>query len=255
MKQRLKGVLLMLPLILTFFAGNIVFTIFTLLLGIIGFMELKISFVKKGICIPFIFVIIVPILLFLTSLGMLSSMATYVIILSAILCLVMMLLLEQINIVDFATTILSVFYAFVPFWLISRIYAMDNGIKYAVLIFVISFSTDIFACVGGKYLGKHKLIPNISPKKTIEGSICGIVCTIIVGIVYGYCLNIPMGLMIPMAAAGSVIAQLGDLFASTIKRYCDIKDFSNLIPGHGGVLDRFDSVNFVALLMSVLLFL
>ena len=96
-----------------------------------------------------------------------------------------------------------------------------------------------------------KLIPKISPKKTIEGSIGGIICTILVCALFAYVMNISIINIIPIALLGSIVAQLGDLFASAIKRYCGIKDFGKLIPGHGGILDRFDSVIFVALLINM----
>jgi phosphatidate cytidylyltransferase len=106
--------------------------------------------------------------------------------------------------------------------------------------------TDTFAYFSGYLFGKHKLIPNVSPKKTIEGSIGGILGSTICCLIFGYIFKLDMALMIVMGIIGSIIAQIGDLFASSIKRYVGIKDYGNLIPGHGGVLDRFDSVILVA---------
>lgn len=255
MKQRLKGALLLLPLILAFFAGDVVFTILSIVLGIVGFIELKIAFSKKGICVPIIFAAIIPALLLLISFANISNIVLYAIFLAILFIYVIALLLEKVNIIDFSVTILSILYSFLPFWLISRVYVLDGGLKYTVLIFIISCVTDMSAMLIGKFFGKHKLIPNISPNKTIEGSIGGIICTVIACVIYGYFTNISIAWIIPLAIVGGIVAQIGDLFASTIKRHCDIKDFSNLIPGHGGVLDRFDSAGFVALLMSIVLFI
>ena len=243
----------MLPLILIFFAGNIVFTIFSLVLGVLGFMELKIAFSKKGVCIPVLFAAIIPVFLFLFSIEKLNPFTMGILVLGMILCFVIQILREKISISDSAFTIFSILYAFIPFWLISRIYVLENGLKYTVLIFIIAFVTDIFACITGKYFGKHKLLPNISPNKTIEGSVGGIIGTLIICLIYGHFTNIPLLWMLPVSVWGSIIAQVGDLFASSIKRHCEIKDFSNLIPGHGGILDRFDSVIFVTILISVMI--
>ena len=131
----------------------------------------------------------------------------------------------------------------------------ELGKVYVWLIFIISFATDTFAYFSGYLLGKHKLIPSISPKKTIEGSIGGILGSIICCMVFGYIFKFDMMHMIVIGGLGSVVAQLGDLFASSIKRYVGIKDYGKLIPGHGGILDRFDSVILVAPFVYYAIFL
>ncbi len=123
---------------------------------------------------------------------------------------------------------------------------LDNS--YVVwLIFIIAWSTDTFAYFTGLLFGKHKLAPIISPKKTIEGAIGGIlgcaVSTFVFSIIF-----IPeiTTISILFGILGSIISQLGDLNASMIKRSNGIKDFGYIIPGHGGILDRFDSILFTA---------
>lgn len=119
-------------------------------------------------------------------------------------------------------------------------------------VFIIAWTTDTFAYFTGVYLGKHKLYPSISPKKTIEGSIGGIIGSLIVCIIYGLYLNKTHSLdlaffhYIVLGLITSIIAQFGDLTASLIKRTYEIKDFGNIFPGHGGVMDRFDSILFTA---------
>ena len=151
------------------------------------------------------------------------------------------------NIMDIIVTFFGIFYVEILIDFI--VLTMDNfqdGNKLVWLVFIISFMTDTFAYFSGYLFGKHKLIPNVSPKKTIEGSIGGILGSTICCLIFGYIFKLDMALMIVMGIIGSIIAQIGDLFASSIKRYVGIKDYGNLIPGHGGVLDRFDSVILVA---------
>ena len=125
------------------------------------------------------------------------------------------------------------------------------GLNKVILVWliVIACSTDIFALVGGMLIGKHKLTP-ISPKKTIEGSVTGLIVATIVGTFF-YLMFIDKGVAIPtlviIVAVLSIAGQLGDLFFSLIKRENEIKDYSHLIPGHGGILDRFDSIIFISL--------
>lgn len=124
-----------------------------------------------------------------------------------------------------------------------------------LLVFVGAWFTDIFAYFTGRFLGKHKLIPDISPKKTVEGSIGGIVFCVIAYVVYGVGLNIFFDLkpnyivLAVVAVFVSFVAQIGDLTLSSIKRKYGIKDFGNIMPGHGGLLDRFDSIIPVSLLL------
>ena len=124
------------------------------------------------------------------------------------------------------------------------------GICY-IVIFITAWGTDIFAYIIGKTLGKHKFT-KISPNKTIEGCIGGTIGAIILSIIYTLICNKIWGLQINyiyitlISCILSIVGQIGDLAASSIKRYTEIKDFSNLIPGHGGMLDRIDSVLFIA---------
>lgn len=120
-----------------------------------------------------------------------------------------------------------------------------------LLPFIIAWATDTGAYFTGYFLGKHKLAPEMSPKKTIEGAIGGIIFAVIATVAYGVILygNFYMLGVIKYAivgAAGSVVAQIGDLAASCIKRDFGKKDYGALLPGHGGLMDRFDSVLFAA---------
>ncbi len=120
---------------------------------------------------------------------------------------------------------------------------------FLILIFIL---TDTFAYLGGRTFGKHKLIPHVSPNKTIEGSIIGtVIATIGASVFYHYLLN-PLNYQIVLGIIFlSILGQIGDLIFSKIKRENEIKDFSNLIPGHGGILDRLDST--IAIMLGYLI--
>lgn len=114
-----------------------------------------------------------------------------------------------------------------------------------VLVFCLLWTNDIFAYLTGRLLGKHKLFPRISPGKTIEGSVGGLVFTIIAIAVFAYYAHwLTMPMAIGMAVIAVVFGTLGDLCESMLKRQAGVKDSGKLIPGHGGVLDRFDSIMF-----------
>ncbi len=125
------------------------------------------------------------------------------------------------------------------------------GIYFAWIPFI-AWVCDTCAYFAGRAFGKHKLVPVLSPKKTVEGAIGGIIGSVIVGAIFGYALYVnethePWVIIVLMLItfAGSILSQIGDLLASGIKREHGIKDYGNVIPGHGGIMDRFDSVIFV----------
>jgi len=149
----------------------------------------------------------------------------------------------------------------IPFLLAAlvRIQIMENGRYFIVAPFVMAFMPDTGAYLVGCAIGKHKLCPIISPKKTVEGLVGGILGGIIGMIVYGLVLHNAFGFQVNFlyaaiyGALGAGAATFGDLMFSVIKRQTGIKDYGKLLPGHGGILDRFDSVTIVAPLAEVLL--
>ncbi|MBP3840504.1 MAG: phosphatidate cytidylyltransferase [Bacilli bacterium] len=119
-----------------------------------------------------------------------------------------------------------------------------------IYLLLISIITDTFALITGKLVGRHKLCPNISPNKTIEGLIGGTAMGVIVGASFYHVFinsSASLSILVIVTILLSIVGQLGDLVFSMIKRYYNKKDFSDLIPGHGGILDRFDSLIFIAL--------
>ena len=122
------------------------------------------------------------------------------------------------------------------------------------LVFIASWGCDTGAYCSGMLLGKHKLAPVLSPKKSVEGAIGGVVASVILGLIYmaifgshmTEVFSNPMLAVAVICAVGAILSQFGDLTASAIKRNYEIKDYGTLIPGHGGIMDRFDSVIFVS---------
>ena len=126
----------------------------------------------------------------------------------------------------------------------------NYDIMYIIYLLLITTITDTFALFTGMLVGKHKLCPKVSPKKTIEGLVGGTVfVTFVASCFYVTAINptISLPFIVIVSAILSLVGELGDLVFSSIKRYYDKKDFSNLIPEHGGILDRFDSLIFVVL--------
>lgn len=126
----------------------------------------------------------------------------------------------------------------------------ESGLKLFVFLFTITITTDIFAYIGGSLVGKHKLVSAVSPNKTWEGLIIGTLMGVFVSSMYYHtCIDPELSKIILLMVTTflTLLAQFGDLTFSAIKRYFGRKEFSNLIPGHGGILDRLDSILFVLL--------
>lgn len=156
--------------------------------------------------------------------------------------------------------------AILPYLLLSlwRIFKMESGAFLVLLPLIAAWGSDTCALFAGMAFGKHKLAPVVSPKKTVEGAIGGVIGVTLIMLGIAFLLNRYPRMSISytgaaiMGAVGAAIGQLGDLSFSVIKRQCKIKDYSHIFPGHGGVLDRFDSVIFVApvieLVLSIILY-
>lgn len=156
----------------------------------------------------------------------------------------------------------TLFYIIASFISIVVLRYMNYGNIIYLMVFLVAWVSDGAAYFVGTFLGRHKLAPHISPKKTVEGSVGGVVFAIIGCIVFGIIVSVihpelkPNYLTLALIGALlSVIAQLGDLWASLIKREYGVKDYSNILPGHGGIFDRFDSVLAVCVPMMIACFL
>jgi phosphatidate cytidylyltransferase len=162
-------------------------------------------------------------------------------------------------------------FLYVPFLLSFVVLVREHefGAYYVWLIFIASFGCDTFAYITGSLFGKNRLKNTPSPSKSVEGLVGGVVGATLLGLAYGFAISYFAGNydavthIVPIAAVisflGAIFSIIGDLAASAVKRHCEIKDFGNVFPGHGGVMDRVDSIVTVApivyMVMSVMLWL
>ncbi|MFC2045737.1 phosphatidate cytidylyltransferase [Chloroflexota bacterium] len=152
-----------------------------------------------------------------------------------------------------AWTVAGIFYVG---WLLSHLVALrgfEDGRNWVFFVVITTFSSDTFAFFIGRALGQHHLAPRISPGKTWEGAIGGVGAAVIISLVFilptPFSLHLSYGQAIPLAILVSIFGQLGDLFESFLKRTTGVKDSGTLIPGHGGILDRLDSIIFAGLVV------
>jgi len=155
----------------------------------------------------------------------------------------------------------SITYVIVSFASLSIVRYIDKevGVYTLALVFIVSWISDSCAYIVGSLIGRHKLIPEISPKKTVEGAIGGVVFAIIANLLFGLILDLSIeGMKVNYIVLGilglvlSVVSQLGDLIASLIKREHNVKDYGNILPGHGGIMDRFDSILAVSTILLIM---
>lgn len=175
-----------------------------------------------------------------------------IILITILISFVLMIFKKKHDIIDVTITYFSISYVVIFLAFVSLLCNnVENGEWLIWYIFLASWMTDVFAYLTGRAIGKHHFT-DISPKKTIEGCIGGIIGAVVSIAIYTILinkylnLNINCLIIIIAGAFLSMLSQIGDLAASAIKRYVGIKDYSNLIPGHGGMLDRIDSLIFVA---------
>jgi len=161
-------------------------------------------------------------------------------------------------------TVLYVVFAggVMPMLLLSlvRIGVRESAAVYVFLPFVAAFSSDSGAYFAGYFLGKKKAFPNLSPKKTVAGCIGGLVSAVLLMMLYGFVISlfgyaVNYLLLALYGFFGSLACQFGDLVFSAVKRQYGVKDYGNIIPGHGGMLDRFDSMHFTAPMIELLVVL
>lgn len=171
---------------------------------------------------------------------------------------VFMVFIDEMRFDLFAKAVLAILYPVLGFASLAII--REESLAFLGLLFVITVSTDVFAYFVGISIGKHKLAPKISPKKSIEGSVGGLFFAVVFSILYVWLINrgtmyidLSLWMVGLLSMLASVMAQVGDLVASKMKRTYGIKDFSQIFPGHGGIMDRFDSSLFAAMMVVVLL--
>lgn len=246
-----------------FAANEVVFASITGIIGLICYYEFGSILKKKAISINWI-------LLYTTQLLFLGAFALFFIGYPVIALVTAGISLCIIGLVIFFHTEgksgLALWYLYPTFWISTPLILLyllrfemvgNEGSILIFLVVMVAAFNDIFAYFGGKRFGKHPLAPSISPKKTIEGAVFGVVGGTIPGLILIMVWLdhlFPMWKAFPTVVAIALAAIVGDLLESKLKRYCDVKDSSNLIPGHGGLLDRIDAYLLALPIFIVLLY-
>lgn len=253
-KTRLmSSVLLVVLMVLAIFAGTTAFTALFVAISLVGMYELyRIYGVEKnalGMAGYFI-ALCFDVLLYFGG----ADYAEMVLVAGLILILsVYVVTFPKYDATQAMATYFGLVYVAVMLSFIFRIRAMENGLILVWLVYICSWINDTCAYLVGITMGKHKMTPKLSPKKSWEGAIGGVMGTAIVAALYGYFFKTyfntiinPVIVCAVACALGAVLSVFGDLAASAIKRNHEVKDYGNIIPGHGGILDRFDSMIFIA---------
>ena len=252
MKTRILSGLIMVPLLAVLYFGGEVLRIACFIIGIAGLYEFMKGFKSMDIKPSYPIGCVFALLLYgIDTLRIWSGVyrpelyMCWLVLLVVCSCLYLFKFDER-KLEDGMATIIGVVYIV----LFSYHVVLVDQTVHSILVWTIVFSafgTDIFAYFTGYALGKHKLCPKISPKKTIEGSLGGVLGALVLCGLFGvfFAPDVTVHCFILGALCG-VFSQFGDLTASIFKRKMGIKDYGNLIPGHGGILDRFDSVLFTA---------
>ena len=256
----LSGILLVILALLTIISGGTVLWVTVALISWIGMRELYKPFhienALLGIC-GYLFGILYDGLLLAMGGGYLLGESR-----DWFLGLIMALVISLMAVMVFSypkyhadqlmAAFFGVFYVTVMLSSIYQIRVMPGGAFTVWLVFICSWGCDTCAYCTGMLIGKHKMAPKLSPKKSVEGGIGGVAGAALIAVLYGLAINhwgnadVNVLSFAVIGAAGGMISQVGDLGASAIKRNYGIKDYGKLIPGHGGILDRFDSVIFTA---------
>ncbi|WP_433749823.1 phosphatidate cytidylyltransferase [Falsibacillus pallidus] len=254
MKQRIItaviGIAIVLPII---FYGGIPFLLLTYLLATVGLYE-ALRMKKQSIfSIPgLISIVLLWIFLVPTQYNNIIQQFHYSKIEFMMIGILLMLTYtvaskNRFSFEDASYSILSILYVGIGFFYMNETRSADSGLTYLFYALFIIWATDSGAYFIGKAMGKRKLWPEISPNKTVEGFVGGVVCALVVALLFFLISDIPAGMM-KLLIAGivlSIFGQIGDLVESALKRHFDVKDSGNILPGHGGILDRFDSLLFV----------
>lgn len=251
LKQRvLTGIVGLILLFSILYLGGIYLRGAIFIISIIAILEFKNAFKNIKININMVAIIIGCISLFVFNIVGISYDFSIIVVL--IISLIYLVFSEK---YDFNSTAVSVFtFIYIPYSL--NLLNIFEGTPFLLLVFIIAFCTDTFAYFVGSNFGKHKLLERVSPKKSIEGAVGGVLGAILVSIVYFYFVKIPINLTsISLTIIASIAGQIGDLTASKIKRLTGIKDYGKILPGHGGIMDRFDSTIMVIPFVYILYFL
>lgn len=257
----ISGIILVILAIGLIVAGNDVLLISTALISLIGMFELYRVFKMEKSIVAIIGYI--SLIVFYCNLRF-SFMDDVMILFMATIILIMFAYVftyPKFHASQIFAGFFGILYVGVMLSYIYQIRMLDKGLYLSFLIFICSWGCDTCAYCVGKLIGKHKMSPVLSPKKSIEGAVGGVVGAGLLAALYGFVFKeqmdittIQIWILAGITAVGGLISMVGDLTASAIKRNYDIKDYGKLIPGHGGIMDRFDSMIITAPIIFYLAF-
>lgn len=236
------------------YLGGLSFTILITLLALIAYFELlrmaKMETLSSASCLGLLF-LVVKLLPYFTSWKINMELISLSFVL--MLLFIMVLTKNRFTFEQAGALLLGTIYISYGFSYFIEV-RLNEGLSILMFILLLIWATDSGAYFVGSKVGKHKLWPAISPKKSIEGAIGGIMCAVFVAIIFQGFVGVweSWGLTIGLAVIISIMGQLGDLAESALKRHYQVKDSGRLLPGHGGVLDRFDSILFVFPILHIL---
>lgn len=251
LKRILVGVIGIPVILFLIYKGGVYFFILSLLLQSVCLFEFYRMFENRKYNPLKILTILISVIILITSFYFESYLMFSFLIAVIILASLEIFRKEKRNPVNPMISVFGLLYITVPFILLNDLLQIKN-FNVVIYIMVLIWSCDTFAYFGGKYFGKHPL-NTISPKKTREGTVIGFVFAIAASMVFYYYFPEALSLQDALIVGSliGVFGQVGDLFESMLKRFNDVKDSSQIIPGHGGVLDRFDSLVFVTPIVFV----
>ena len=257
MKERsVSAVIILAVLVISLLVGYRVFGLVMLIVAFLGFRELFfIKFEKRKDKLEIIRIISYIALMFIVLNNIFFNIKVEFVYILPILSLAIPIIMyksDKYNIDD-ALFVLGIVF-FLGFSIHNIIYMASIDVYKCIFIFLVAFVTDTYAYIGGLLIGRHHFT-DISPNKTVEGCIIGSFMAVVVGSVYYHLAigGLDIWLIVFITLVLTILSEIGDLVMSSIKRYYNKKDYSNLIPGHGGILDRFDSVIFVSLGFSLIM--
>lgn len=248
MKTRIISGIVMVPLLLIIYFGGIPLLAAAALIAYVGVTEFYNGFENMGVhpSKPIAYVMITILYAGHLFLGVNHTFLMAWVILSMMVSMIYGWRITERKPYDAVATLTALVYIVLFSY---HIVIIDNTPypKMTWLVVIAAFGSDIMAYFTGYFLGKHKMAPNLSPKKTIEGAVGGVVGSAVLCGIFGYFFYPTMMVhCMIIGVLGGMVAEAGDLTSSMFKRGMGIKDYGHLIPGHGGIMDRFDSVIFVA---------
>lgn len=253
MFKRVLTSIIMVPLAAVVIYGGLPLRIAVAVFALLGMQEVCRAFSggnRLGHAVGYVYA--AAYIMFVDAINGNGIMAVFLLLFTLNLLILPVIFHKSVSVTECAYALFAFFYVAM---MLSSVYAVrqgNNGTFTVWLIFITAWGCDTGGYITGYFFGRHKLVPKLSPKKTVEGAVGGIVFSVVMAVIYGVVLgclgkgffSIPV--VITIGAVGAVFAQFGDLLASAIKRYTKIKDFGSILPGHGGIVDRFDSVLFTA---------